>query len=129
LETFGNIHGGGDGQMVRWQWIALSRGDKTVTWIDFSSGKVKNIKRMADSRLVDPLSVEDNNNHQTQADLIDIVDYGAKDIKGCRYGPVVFWHQGDFTFGMGPTGSEPFEYEGAYATPTGPFEISSENIP
>jgi hypothetical protein len=32
---------------------------------------------------------------------------------------MVQWSSGNFTFGMGPTGNEPFEYEGAYATPTG----------
>ena len=126
---FGNIHGAGDGQLVRWQWMALSRGDRTVTWIDFSSGKPQNIKSMTDSRLVDPIWLEDNNNHMTESHTIDIADYGAKDIKGYRYGPVVFWQQGDKIFGMGATGTDPFEYEGSYGTPTGPFAISSENIP
>jgi WD40 repeat protein len=116
---------------VRYQYIALSRGDKTVTWIDMSSGAPKVLRVLSDSRLVDPISVEDNNNHLTQSDLIDIADYGAKNVKGYRYGPVIFW--GVSTpppaFGMGPGGTDAFEYEGAYATPTGPFSISAENVP
>jgi len=117
--------------LVRYQYIALSRGDKTVTWIDMSSGVPTVLRVLSDSRLVDPISVEDNNNHLTQSDLIDIADYGDKNVKGYRYGPVIYW--GVSTppplFGMGPGGLDPFEYEGAYATPTGPFSISGENVP
>jgi hypothetical protein len=117
--------------MVRYQYIVLSRGDKTVTWVDLSGG-VPTIKRkLADSRLVDPISVEDNNNHLTQSDLIDVADYGDKNVKAYRYGPVIFYGASDPPpiFGMGPGGADPFEYEGAYATPTGPFAISIENTP
>ncbi len=117
--------------MVRYQYIALSRGDKTVKWIDMSSGAPTVIRTLADTRLVDPISVEDNNNHLTQSDLIDIADYGDKNIKGYRYGPVIFYGVANPppVFGMGPGGLDSFEYEGSYATPTGPFSISSENTP
>ena len=115
---------------VRYQYIALSRGDKTVTWIDMSSGTPTVFRVLSDSRLVDPISLEDNNNHGTQSDLIDIADYGDSNVKGYRYGPVIFWTQsGTPEFGMGAGGTDPFEYEGAYATPTGPFDVSIENIP
>lgn len=75
--------------------------------------------------------VEDNNNHLTQSDLIDIADYGDKNVKGCGYGPVIFHGVANPppVFGMGSGGKDPFEYEGAYATPTGPFSISGENVP
>jgi hypothetical protein len=116
---------------VRYQYILLSRGDKTVTWIDLSGGSPTVIRTMEDSRLVDPISVEDNDNHQTQSDLIDIADYGDNNVKGYRYGPVIFYGVGNSppVFGMGPTGTDPFEFEGEYATPTGPFSISGENVP
>ena len=52
--------------MVRYQYIALSRGDKTAKWIDMSTGAPRVIRTLADTRLVDPISVEDNNNHLTQ---------------------------------------------------------------
>ncbi len=117
--------------MVRYQYIALSRGDKTVKWIDMSGGAPTVIRTLADTRLVDPISVEDNNNHLTQSDLIDIADYGDKNIKGYRYGPVIFYGVANPppVFGMGLGGLDSFEYEGAYSTPTGPFSISSENTP
>jgi len=126
------LHGDYFNGMVRYQYIALSRGDKTVTWIDMSSGVPKILRVLSDSRLVDPISVEDNNNHGTQSDLIDIADYGDKNVKGYRYGPIIFWTAASSpppVFGMGPGGLDPFEYEGAYATPTGPFSISGENVP
>lgn len=117
--------------MVRYQYIALSRGDKTVTWVDMSSGVPKALRVLSDSRLVDPISVEDNNNHETQSDLIDIADYGDKNVKGYRYGPVIYYGVANPppVFGMGPGGQDPFEYEGAYTTPTGPFSISWTNVP
>jgi hypothetical protein len=116
---------------VRYQYILLSRGDKTVKWIDLSGESPTVIRTLEDSRLVDPISVEDNDNHQTQSDLIDVADYGDNNVKGYRYGPVIFYGVADSppVFGMGPTGTDPFEFEGAYATPTGPFSISGENVP
>jgi len=117
--------------MVRYQYIAMSRGDKTVTWIDMSSGAPSILRVLSDSRLIDPISVEDNNNHLTESNLIDVADYGDKNVKGYRYGPVIFYGVAvpPPVFGMGPGGADPFEYEGAYSTPTGPFSISSENVP
>jgi hypothetical protein len=117
--------------LVRYQYIAMSRGDKTVTWIDMSSGAPSILRVLSDSRLVDPISVEDSNNHLTESNLIDIADYGDKDVKGYRYGPVIFFGVANPPpmFGMGPGGLDPFEYEGAYATPTGPFSLSIENVP
>lgn len=117
--------------LVRYQYIALSRGDKSITWIDMSSGAPTIMRVLSDSRLVDPISVEDNNNHLTESNLIDVADYGDQNVKGYRYGPVIFFGVTNPppVFGMGPGGQDPFEYEGAYATPTGPFSISSENVP
>ena len=117
---------------VRYQYILLSRGDKTVTWIDISSGAPTVLRVLSDSRLVDPISVEDNNNHGTQSDLIDIADYGDSNVKAYRYGPVIHWTERRTPkprYEMGSTGTDPFEYEGAYPTPTGPFEVSCENVP
>ena len=124
------LHAENNGGNVRWQYILLSRGDKTAKWIDLSASSPVVLRTLQDSRLVDPISIEDNNNHGTQTDLVDIADYGDRNIKGYRYGPVVFWTTpGVPTFSLLPTGNETFEYEGAYATPTGPFTISIENVP
>jgi hypothetical protein len=124
------LKGGNNGGEVRWQYIALARGDKAIKWIDLSGTLPTIVRTLRDSRLVDPISVEDNNNHGTQSDLIDVADYGDKNIKAYRYGPVIFWTTpGAASFGMGFYGNDAFEYEGAYATPTGPFAISGENVP
>jgi hypothetical protein len=123
-------HAENHGGNVRWQYIALSRGDKSVTWIDLSATKPTVIRKLQDARMVDPISVEDNNNHGTQSDLIDIADYGDRNIKAYRYGLVKFWTSvNEPSFGMGPGGNDPFEYEGSYSTPTGPFAVSIENVP
>ena len=123
-------HGKNHGGNVRWQYIALSRGDKSVTWIDLSATKPALILKLQDARMVDPISVEDNNNHGTESGLIDIADYGDKNVKAYRYGLVKFWTTANQpSFAMGQGGNDPFEYEGSYSTPTGPFAISIENVP
>jgi hypothetical protein len=123
-------HAANNGGNVRWQYVALSRGDKSVTWIDLSATKPALIRKLQDARMVDPISVEDNNNHGTGSDLIDIADYGDRNIKAYRYGPVTFWTSANkSTFAMGQNGKDQFEYEGSYSTPTGPFAISIENVP
>ena len=119
-----------NGGLVRWQYIVLSRGDKMLHWIDISSTVPMLVRTLEDSRLVDPISVEDNNTHGAQADLIDIADFGDSQVKAYRYGDVIFWtNPGRPRFGMGPHGTDRFEYEGSYSTPTGPFAISVENVP
>jgi hypothetical protein len=119
--------------LIKNQWLALSRYNKSVSWIDFASGTATVTSTLVDTRLVDPISVEDNNNHGTQSDLIDIADYGAKDVKAYRYGPVIFFTNPggcNKTDGACPVfGPDTFEFEGSYATPTGPFDISIENVP
>jgi hypothetical protein len=123
-------HAENNGGNVRWLYIALSRGDKSVTWIDLSATPPTLVRTLQDSRMVDPISVEDNNNHGTASDLLDIADYGDKSIKAYRYGQVKFWTSTNkLAFGMGQDGDDPFEYEGSYSTPTGPFAISIENVP
>lgn len=116
----------GDGAEVRHQYVALSRGDKRVEWIDNRSQSI--IRTLRDSRLVDPVSVEDNNNHGTFSDVIDILDYGAKKVRAYRYGPVQFNTNGGGEWGMGEDGNAEFEYSGDYDTPTGAFSISIENV-
>ena len=119
-----------NGGLVRWQYMILSRGDKTIHWIDLSTTIPTLVRTFQDSRLVDPISVEDNNNHGAQTDLIDIADFGDSRVKAYRYGDVIFWtNPGRPRFGMGPRGNDDFEYEGSFATPTGPFAISIENVP
>jgi hypothetical protein len=71
--------------MLRYQYIALSRRNKTVSWIDMSTRVPTAVRVLSDSRLVDPISVEENNNHLTES-YLDIADYGDKNVKGYRYG-------------------------------------------
>lgn len=117
---------GDEGGAVHWQYLAMSRGDKRVDWIDLKSNTI--LRTLMDSRLVDPITVEDNNNHGTESDVLDIGDYGAKKVRAYRYGPVIFWTNGGERFDMGPTGTDSFEYSGDFDTPSGPFSLSIENV-
>ena len=111
---------------IKWQYIAMSRGDKRIDWIDLKTETI--LRTLKDSRLVDPITVEDNNNHGTKSDALEVGDFGAKKIRAYRYGPVIFDTNGGARFDMGPTGSDAYEYSGDYDTPTGPFSISIENV-
>lgn len=123
--------GGGE---VRYQYLLMSRGDKSVKIMDMSTGTATILSTMTDSRMVDPISVEDTNNHSATWSVMDVADYGGMAVLGYRYGALTVtssqWGANSGSpFGMGATGMDSFEYEGEYPTVTGPFALSQENVP
>ncbi|RYZ85051.1 MAG: hypothetical protein EOP04_16785 [Proteobacteria bacterium] len=118
----------GDGAEVRYQFILGSRGDNKAEWYDFKQGKI--IRTLQDSRIVDLIGLEDNANHGTQSDVLTVLDYKGKSVRGYRYGPVIFHTNGGnrFEMGKGSDGKSDFEYSGEYKTPTGPFLININNV-
>jgi hypothetical protein len=122
----------GDPSWVRYQFVALSRGDKRIDWIDFSSGwaSPRVVRTLRDSRMVDPIGVEDAQNHSIRIDLLNIADYGAKNVRAYRYGTAwwITWNN-NYKVGCGIDETDPFEYGGHYSVPTGPWGISSANVP
>jgi hypothetical protein len=97
-------------------------------------------RTLQDSRLIDPISAEDNDNHGTESHVLSVADYTGRQIAQYRYGPVIFWTNpgapGNSVVaacqppnGCGMNGSDPFEFDGAYATPGGAFQFTSANAP
>lgn len=134
----------GDGQKSNDTALVLSRGDKAVRWIDFSSDRNGGTVRPAvltDSRLVDPVGIEDNEYHGTEAPVVSVADYGGKMLRNYRYGPVIFWsNQGSGMAcqppagcGLGPANlpasQYPFEYGGDQAIQGKAFLVTGGNIP
>jgi hypothetical protein len=124
--------------------IVLSRGDRAVRWVDFSSNHNSGTVRPAvltDSRIVDPIGIEDNENHGTEAWVLSLADYGGKALRNYRYGPVIFWtNQGPGLAcqppngcGLGPdnlpASEYPFEYGGDQLLPGRPFFVTGANVP
>ena len=75
--------------------------------------------------------VEDNNNHLTPVGPDRHRRLRRQEYERIPLRPVIFHGVANPApvFGMGPGGKDPFEYEGAYATPTGSFSISGGNVP
>ena len=124
--------------------LVLSRGDKAIRWIDFSSDHNSGTVRpnvLTDSRLVDPVGIEDNEYHGTEARVVSVADYGGKMLRNYRYGPVIFWSnqgaglacQPPAGCGLGPNdlpvSQYPFEYGGDQAIQGKAFLVTGGNIP
>ena len=107
--------------------IVTSRGDRQINWVrfagDMNSGSV--VRTLRDSRLVDPISVEDTDNHSTESYVLSVADYGGRALRNYRYGPVIMHNYGGQNYGM----SEAFEYGGAYDLPGKAFHVTGANIP
>ena len=137
------------------QLLVLSRAEKRVDWIQLSadrnSGSIT--KTLMDSRMVDPIAIEDNENHGTSGLVVSVADYSASTVRNYRYSNVVFWtNQGGGSAcqppngcGMGSSNSDAFEYGGHLVLPPTlvysdgskapeflpgkPFFLSSVNVP
>jgi hypothetical protein len=120
------------------QVLVASRGERKIQWVRFSpdgnSGKV--VRTLQDSRIADPIAVEDADNFATAGHVLSIADYAGKAISNYRYGKVVFADRGGAWgcqppagCGMGPSGKDPFEFGGSMAMPGRPFRITTANVP
>ncbi|MET0542156.1 MAG: hypothetical protein ABWZ88_10405, partial [Variovorax sp.] len=110
--------------------LVTSRGMRQVSWVRFAgdgnSGSV--VRKLNDTRLVDPISAEDTDNHTTESYVVSVADYGGRALRNYRYGPVIFHNYGGGRFDtLG--GANGFEYGGAFDLPGKAFQITGSNIP
>ncbi len=113
--------------------IVVSRGERKIDWVNFSpdnnGGSI--LRTLRDSRLVDPVSAEDNDNHGTESHLLTVADYSGKQIANYRYGPVVYHTNRSGTCappsGCGMAGQ--FQFGGALALPGKAFQVTGANVP
>lgn len=110
--------------------IVTSRGMRQVSWVRFgsdgNSGSV--VRKLSDTRLIDPIAAEDTDNHSTESYVLSVADYGGKALRNYRYGPLIMHNYGGARYETlgGPTG---FEYGGAFDVPGKAFQITGSNIP
>ncbi|MDM0111779.1 hypothetical protein QTI66_06430 [Variovorax sp. J22R133] len=141
----------GNMQSLAWQAIVLSRGERRVDWVNFNDARTGGtiVKTLKDSRLVDPIAIEDNENHGTEAFTLTLADYTGGTVRNYRYSNVIFHTNGGACrrpgCGMGASGTDLFEYGGdldlpptllykdgtkAPATlPGKPFFLTAQNVP
>jgi hypothetical protein len=120
------------------QVLVASRGDRKIQWVRFASdgnsGSV--IRTLQDSRIVDPIAVEDADNFASDNMVLSIADYTGKAVSNYRYGAVVFADRGGSWSCQPPTGcpvqatgSVNIEFGGSYAMEGKPFHIRTANVP
>ncbi|MBU1358051.1 MAG: hypothetical protein KJ901_04750, partial [Gammaproteobacteria bacterium] len=120
------------------QVLVASRGDRKIQWVKFSadgnSGSV--VKTLQDSRIVDPIAVEDADNFSNVGHVLSVVDYAGKKVSNYRYGPVFFSDRGG-QWSCQPPGGCPvqstngigIEFGGSFTTEGKPFQIRTSNVP
>ena len=115
--------------------IVNARQDRKIQWVQFDRGltSARIFKTLQDSRLVDPIAVEDVANHGTESYVVTVADYGAKAVRNYLYGPIIWWTYGANSACPKPRGcalldNAPFEYGGDWALPGSPFQLGGANI-
>jgi hypothetical protein len=108
--------------------IAVSRGDREISWIKDELSSTRVIRRLRDSRLIDPVYCEMADTHGIEASIITVADFNGRKALNYRFGRVVFELQGGAIFGMGPTGTDEFECGGVLDFPGSPFCVSATNV-
>ena len=124
------------------QVLVNSRGDRQVSWVRFApdgnSGSI--VRTLNDTRLIDPIAVEDADNYSNPGYLTSVIDYAGKAIRNYRYGPVIFGSDGGSCpkpngCALNPTSSGGvtynLEYGGAMdmSAHGKPFQITTTNVP
>lgn len=121
--------GWGNASTLGTQLIVVVRGERAIKWVKLAGTTGSVFKTLRDSRLLDPVWVEDNDNHGTESSLVSVADYSGKQIANYRYGPVVFHTNGGATYNMGSSGTDEFEFGGSYPVAGRPFQFSGTNVP
>ncbi|RYY93017.1 MAG: hypothetical protein EOO24_27705 [Comamonadaceae bacterium] len=117
------------------QVLVAARGDRKIQWVRFAadgnSGSV--VRTLQDSRLADPVAVEDADNFANKGHVLSVADFSGKAVRNYRYGPVIFSEGRACPAPAGcpviPTGASNIEYGGALALPGKPFQITTANVP
>jgi hypothetical protein len=116
--------------------IVTSRGDRKVQWVRFDSGVNSGsvARTFQESRMIDPITTEDGENHGTESYVLSIADYSGKAIHNFLYGPII-WHTFDSSKACAPArggcqllNGAPFEYGGSFKVPGKPFHAAGANI-
>jgi hypothetical protein len=123
------------------QILVTSRGDRKVSWVRFASNGNSGtiVRTLQDTRLVDPIAVEDADNFANAGYLTSVLDYAGKAVRNYRYGPVIFSDGGACPRPNGcaatPTTANGVTYNIEYAgamdlSASGkPFQMTTFNVP
>jgi len=108
-------------------WV-VSRGEQKVQLVDMVNMTVE--KTLQDSRIVDPITVDETQQSPLLTSVITLTDYAGKQVMNYRYAPISV--QGGNTplnIGVGQSGNEQFEFGGAFTVAGKPFHFTQSNVP
>ena len=108
--------------------IAACRGDREIVWFRYTGDYATVVRRLRDTRLIDPVYVEKADTHGTEAAIITVADFRGRKILNYRYSDAVFATNGGARFGMGADGKAEFECGGILEFPGSPFCVSATNV-
>ena len=108
--------------------IAVSRGDREISWIRYQAGGGQVVQRLRDARLREPVFVEVADSHGVETSLLTVADFQGRQILNYRYAPVIFATQGGARFGLGAHGTDEFECGGLMEFPGWPLCVSATNV-
>ncbi|MGI4885146.1 MAG: RICIN domain-containing protein [Janthinobacterium lividum] len=111
------------------QLIVAVRGERAIKWVSLNGNSASVFKTLRDTRLKDPVWVEDNDNHGTQSSVVTVADYSGKQVSNYRYGPIIYYTNGGSSYGMGANGQAEFEFGGNYVVAGYPFQLAGTNTP
>lgn len=118
---------------VNTQILVASRGDRKVQWVRFAAdGNSGTVTRtLQDSRMTDPIAVEDIDNFANVGYTLSVADYSGKSVLNYRYGPVIPADRGANWYCQAtcPTTGGPIEFGGAFVMQGKPFQINTSNVP
>ncbi|NDZ13673.1 hypothetical protein [Variovorax sp. WS11] len=118
------------------QVLVASRGDRKIQWVRFASdgnsGSV--VRTLQDSRMVDPIAVEDADNFASDNMTLSVADYTGKAVSNYRYGSVIFAGGGACPASSGGcpvqgTGGMNMEFGGSFTMEGRPFMLRTANVP
>lgn len=115
-------------------WWVLSRAERKVTLLKFNTTMTSAtpFAVLTDSRMVDPIFVQDVDNHGTESYNLLVCDYSAKAVRSYRYGPIIMWTHDSTAPAPKPNGiplaAGNFLYNGHDLLPGKPFSLGTANI-
>jgi hypothetical protein len=109
--------------------MVLSRAQRRIDWVHAEGSTVEIDRTLRDDRLVDPIALEDADNHGTESFIVSVADHEGKKVLNYRYGPVTYYTNGGERFDMCEDGKGAFEFGGALDVGGKPFSLSVSNTP
>jgi hypothetical protein len=117
-------------------WWVLSREERKASMLKFDAGmnSASVFKTLQTRQIVDPIAIEDADNHGTESYVMTFADYSGSRIHNVWYGPIVMWtHLNN----KQPAPCRPdasclpqggAEYAGSHLLPGKPTHVVSSNI-